>query len=93
MRRASELWARGEKTLAHIHLAQCRLPKLETDEQAFRLFLADRLMTAGYSPQELCKALGFDLPGGLSKYRRDQPRDRRGRWSLALYRRKSSDCS
>jgi hypothetical protein len=74
LRRASELWARGEKTLAHIHLAQCRLPKLETDEQAFRLFLADRLMAAGYSPQELCKALGFDLPGGLSKYRRDQPR-------------------
>jgi hypothetical protein len=37
LRRASELWAQGDKCLAQIHLAHLRLPKLESEEQAFRL--------------------------------------------------------
>ncbi len=72
--------AGDEQSLAHIHLTQLRLPKLESEEQAFRIFLADGLMAAGYSPRDLCKALGFDLPVGLKKYSPDQPRDERGRW-------------
>ncbi len=72
--------ARGEKSLAHIHLAQLGLPPLD-DEQAFRLFLADRLIASGHDPRALGKALGFDLPPGLKKYSPDQPRDERGRWT------------
>jgi hypothetical protein len=64
-RRASELWVQGDKCLAHIHLAHLRLPKLESGEQAFRLFLADHLIASGHSPRDLCEALGFDLPEGL----------------------------
>ncbi len=71
----------GDKSLAQIHLEQLRLPKLETGEQAFRLFLADQLIASGHSPQGLCKALGFDLPKGLRKFSPDQARDDHGRWT------------
>ena len=81
LRRAAELWAQGEKCLAQIHLAHLRLPKLESEEQAFGLFLADQLIASGHSPRELCKALGFDLPQGLKKYNPDEPRDDHGRWT------------
>ena len=46
------------------------------------LHLADRLMAEGFSPRELCKQLGFELPAGLKKYSPDQPRDERGRWTV-----------
>jgi hypothetical protein len=81
LRRASELWAQGDKCLAQIHLQHLRLPRLESEEQAFRLFLADQLIASGYSPRDLCKALGFDLPEGLKKYNPDEPRDDHGRWT------------
>jgi hypothetical protein len=81
LRRASELWAQGDKCLAQIHLAHLRLPKLESEEQAFRLFLADQLIASGHSPRDLCEALGFDLPEGLKKYNPDEPRDDHGRWT------------
>jgi hypothetical protein len=81
LRRAAELWAQGDKCLAQIHLAHLRLPKLESEEQAFRLFLADRLIASGYSSRDLCGALGFDLPEGLKKYNPDEPRDDHGRWT------------
>ena len=68
LRRAGELWAQGDKCLAQIHLAHLRLPRLESEEQAFGLFLADRLIASGHSPRGLCEALGFDLPEGLKKY-------------------------
>ncbi|MGO9672977.1 MAG: hypothetical protein ACLPSF_02210 [Methylocella sp.] len=80
MRHASDLWSRGEKSLAQIYLTQLRLPEL-AEPQAFRLFLADRLMASGFSPRELCKQLGFALPFGLRKYSPDQARDGRGRWT------------
>ena len=81
LRRACDLWARGEKSLAQIDLAQLRLPRID-ETQAFRLHLADRLMAEGFSPRELCKQLGFELPAGLKKYSPDQPRDERGRWTV-----------
>jgi hypothetical protein len=81
LRRASELWAQGEKCLAQIHLEHLRLPRLESEEQAFRLFLADYLIASGYSPRDLCGVLGFDLPEGLKKYNPDEPRDDHGRWT------------
>jgi len=76
---ASDLWSRGEKSLAQIYLAGLRLPQID-EAQAFQLFLADRLMASGFSPRELCKQLGFELPAGLKKYSPDQPRDGHGRW-------------
>jgi hypothetical protein len=81
LRHASAVWARGDKSLAQIHLEHLRLPKLENGEQAFRLFLADQLIASGYSPRGLCKVLGFDLPKGLRKFDSDQPRDDHGRWT------------
>jgi hypothetical protein len=81
LQHASALWARGDKSLAQIYLEHLRLPKLETEEQAFRLFLADHLIASGPSPRGLCKDLGFDLPKGLRKFDSDQPRDDHGRWT------------
>jgi len=81
LRHASKLWELGDKSLAQIYLEHLRLPKLETEEQAFRLFLADHLIASGYSPRGLCKVLGFDLPKGLRKFDSDQPRDDHGRWT------------
>ena len=81
LRHASALWAQGDKSLAQIHLEHLRLPKLDSEEQAFRLFLADRLIASGHSPRRLCKVLGFDLPKGLRKFDSDQPCDGHGRWT------------
>jgi len=81
LRHASALWAQGDKSLAQIYLEHLRLPKLENEEQAFRLFLTDHLIASGHSPRDLCKALGFDLPKGLRKFDTDQPRDDHGRWT------------
>ncbi len=53
-----------------------RLPPLETNEQAFRLFAADALLETGLSPRRLMKALDLD-PAPLDllqKYNPDQPR-------------------
>ena len=48
MRRAAELWNDGE-ALAHIHSAYASLPPCE-EEQALRLFVADKLLEAGVTP-------------------------------------------
>ncbi|WP_244406146.1 hypothetical protein [Methylocella silvestris] len=80
LRRAGEFFAKGEKALAQIHLAQLGLPPLRA-EQALRLALADRLIETGFDPGALCKSLGFDLPAGLKKFNPDQPRDEHGRWT------------
>jgi hypothetical protein len=54
-------------------LSFCRLPPLETNEQAFRLLAANALLETGLSPRRLMKALDLDpapsggkggLPGG-----------------------------
>ena len=59
LRHASELRTQGDKCLAQIHLEHLRVPKLDGEEQAFRLFLADHLIASGHFPRDLCKALGF----------------------------------
>jgi hypothetical protein len=38
-------------------------------------------MASGFSPRELCKQLGFELPASLKKYSPDQPRDSDGKWT------------
>ena len=60
LRKASDLWSRGEKALAHLQLSFSRLPLLETNEQAFRLFAANELLETGLSPRRLMKALDLD---------------------------------
>ncbi len=75
MRKAQDLWSRGEKSLAQLHLTFARLPPL-TDDQAFALFAADELLKSGLSPHALMKGLGFDPAAldTLEKYSADQPR-------------------
>lgn len=70
--RASLQWQRGEKANAHIELAFARFPRLQSEEDAFRLFLADDLLAQGMTPDHLVQKLGFDLV--LLKYDSNQPR-------------------
>jgi hypothetical protein len=44
IRQALVYWVRGNKSLARIHLAFANLPRLESCEDAFRLFWADELI-------------------------------------------------
>jgi hypothetical protein len=60
--RASDQWRRGDKALAQIELAFARFPRLETKEDAFRLFLAEDLVVRGMTPRHLAINLGFDPP-------------------------------
>jgi hypothetical protein len=72
---ASEQWRRGEKVLAHIHLAFTGLPKLEGANDAYRLYLAEALLDDGLSPREMLAELGLDRTmRQLNKYDPDQPR-------------------
>ncbi len=77
-KRASLRWRRGEAALAHIELAFARLPRLATEEDAFRLFLAEALLDDGLAPQNLARHLGLLLAQApahpLVKYDPDQPR-------------------
>ncbi|MDQ6702808.1 MAG: hypothetical protein M3Z96_06725 [Pseudomonadota bacterium] len=43
LRRACERWTKGDKALAHIHLAHAGLPPCE-EERALRLFVADEIL-------------------------------------------------
>ena len=87
-RRAAGHWRRGDKALAHIELAFARLPRLEDEEDAFRLFMAEALLDDGMSPSDLACGLGFAALGAaLGKYDPDQPRNpagsgpESGRWT------------
>jgi hypothetical protein len=71
VKRASDQWTRGDKALAHIELAFAQLPRLETTEDSFRLFLAEDLLDKGLTPEELTRALGFDA--ALLKFDPNQP--------------------
>jgi hypothetical protein len=74
MRRASEQWARGDKCLAHIHLAFAGLPQIG-EEGATRLALADEALAKGASPRALLQALDLDsAPLDALKFNPDQPR-------------------
>ena len=82
MSRASQHWRQGDRVLAHIEIAFARLPRLETKDDAFRLFLAEDLLAKGFTPRRLMRDLGFDAR--LLKYDPDEPRDARGRCTRAL---------
>jgi hypothetical protein len=58
--KASEQWRRGEKALAHIHLAFAGLPRLESANDAYRLYLAEALLDDGLPPREMLAELGLN---------------------------------
>ena len=70
--RALRRWHAGDGVLAHIELAFARLQRLESEDDAFRLFLVETLLDEGWTPQWLARELGFDAD--LLKYDPDQPR-------------------
>jgi len=73
--RAVERWAEGEQALAHLELAYSGLPKIETMDEAWRLFCADSLLADGAEPHILMRALGLETSQlDLLKHNRDQPR-------------------
>lgn len=72
---AARFWNRGDKALANIRLAFGRLPRLDDRTDAYRLFLAERLLDEGLSPNALMKIMGLEpAPSDLVKYNPDQPR-------------------
>jgi hypothetical protein len=76
LRKAADRWRDGDDTLALIHLAHSGLDRLrEPATDAKRLFLADRLLGAGFRPDVVMKALQTPSPGQATlKYDPDQPR-------------------
>jgi hypothetical protein len=87
LRCASEQWSRGDKCIAHIHLAFADLPQVDEDA-AMRLALADEALAKGVSPRALLKALDLDgTPLDALKFNPDQPRvpagngQESGRWT------------
>jgi len=67
LRKAGECWRGGDEALAAMHLALSGLDRLSRPEaDAQRLFLADRLLRAGFGPDVIV--------GAVSKYSPDQPR-------------------
>jgi hypothetical protein len=77
IQRALEKKRDGDPILALVHLALSGAAKLRHPrEDAYRLFLADALITEGVDPSLIIKGLGLDLPfdEGLRKYSPDQPR-------------------
>ncbi|MGP0059608.1 MAG: hypothetical protein ACLPID_10020, partial [Beijerinckiaceae bacterium] len=59
-----------------IELAFARFPRLETSEDAFRLFLAEDLLAKGMTPRRLTRELGFNP--NLLKYDPNEPRNPAG---------------
>jgi hypothetical protein len=71
----SEQWRRGEKALAQIHLAFTGLPRLESANDAYRLYLAEALLDDGLPPREMLAELGLGRAmRQLDKFDPDQPR-------------------
>jgi hypothetical protein len=72
---ASEQWRRGDKVLAHIHLAFTGLPRLESTNDVYRLYLAGALLDDGLPPREMLTTLGLGRTlRQIAKYAPDQPR-------------------
>jgi hypothetical protein len=89
IRRASELWFRGERALAHFHLALLDLPDAD-GLIAFRLSVAVKIFESGQSTKALIKALALARTAFyVKKYNREQPRvpagsgRESGRWTSA----------
>jgi hypothetical protein len=61
--------------LAHIHLAFTRLPKLESANDVYRLYLAEALLDNGLPPREMLAKLSLGRTvRQLDKFDPDQPR-------------------
>jgi len=72
---ASEQWRRGEKALAHIHLAFTAWPRLASANDAYRLYLAEALLDDGLPPREMLAELGLGRTmRQLDKFDPDQSR-------------------
>ncbi len=72
---ALNCWQRADKALANIHLAFARLPSLENENDAWRLYLAAGMLDHGLSPRRLLQELGYPPPSiGFTKFDPDQPR-------------------
>ncbi len=72
---ASEQWQRGDKVLAHFHLAFARLPRLASVTDVYRLYLAGSRLDDGVAPRILLKELGLDrTTRTLVKFDPNQPR-------------------
>jgi hypothetical protein len=76
--RAGRAWGKGDDCLAYIHLAHMRLQTPEdTRSAACRLFMADRVMTAGAKPRVIFEALKIDrsyIDVVEKTYNPDEPR-------------------
>jgi hypothetical protein len=76
--RAGRAWSKGDDCLAYIHLAHARLQaRDDTRSAACRLFIADRVMSAGVSPRTIFQALkiGNSYIDTVEKtYNPDEPR-------------------
>jgi hypothetical protein len=73
LRGAADHWRRGDKALANIRLSFGRLPRLESELDAWRLYLAAALLDEGFSPRRLLREIGYDS-GNLRKYDPNEPR-------------------
>ena len=77
LRKAAERWSEGQEALAAMHLALSKVERLEQPEaDAHRLFLADRLLNAGFEANAIMNAVeaGGAAFERLQKYDPDQPR-------------------
>jgi hypothetical protein len=77
LRKAAECWRGHEDAMAYMHLALSGLDRLERpDADAHRLFLADGLLKAGFTSNDIVGAVesGFPTIDPLDKYDPDQPR-------------------
>ena len=61
-------WRRGDKALGYFRLSHARLPRVASPHDAYRLFLAETLLDAGFAAGALLKELGFDPVAPLLKY-------------------------
>lgn len=82
IRRASKHAGAGDESLAAMHIALARLPKLaDVPDASRRIFVADGLMAEGVSPRDIWTALEFDpepLDEILGKYSQNEPRNPKG---------------
>jgi hypothetical protein len=61
IRLASEHWGRGERSLAQIDLALSGLPHLQDEKEASsHLYLAEKLLDAGFAPRDLLEELAIE---------------------------------
>ncbi len=79
--RAAAAWNAGERCLAQIHLALARMPPLDPDAGARRLFFAAGLLEGGLTPETIAKIAGYDGHGTIlwkQNFNALEPRERQG---------------